>query len=482
LRKACEGLSLSELDLFLTGKEHLEVPVYAIWGNQEDVQVLKKFSDGSYYVPNLYLLNPNSSFTISLGMHSLRLFGIGGAFLYHRLFDTGQGLPMATGAEGVMWATIIQLGNLIELSERYKDPNEIRVLVSHVCPGKEGLVNILATAVKADFTVSGALHGKFTHTYTDFSVRTLNNYLDHLGLARQEIPRIWEHVESTVGARNIRECDRKAIELMMGAVRFVPRSELELKHTWHLNLPDVKHGHLVLRMHDDELKLEPVVNHGWHLSLAKETRARRNSSVKPEHIASVKTDHIFAPIVQAVAPAAEKPRPVEPSASTPQISKNAAPITFTAGPYILRVTGFAPELSQAEIERMYGFKHFKTVSTSYKPGEARLVLEEEREFLRIQKSVRSMKFEGKELTVEIVCDRNASSSANGVQELSRQSISPPSSALPTSPIEPSWSEEAPPKVAPQEKTSPSLVFGQRRPLPPTTKASNDLIIEGLNWG
>ncbi len=298
LRKECQKLSLSELELFLSGKEHFEVPVYVIWGNQEDVEVLKKFSDGSYHIPNLYILNQDSSYTIAVEGQTVRLFGLGGAILYHRFFDIGQGNTQVCGSEGIVWSTLIQIGSLLELAERYKDHNEIRILVSHVCPGKEGLVNILATALNVDFTISGALHGKFCHAYTDFSIRTLNNYLEHLNQAKTEIPRLWSHVVDVVGEVNIRDSDRMAIERVLQAIKREPQSDQDLKHIWHLNLTDIKNGHLVLKLKGDEMRFEPFIEQGWHLSVARRQSFVQNNSSRGRRASKEKITPHITPFVE----------------------------------------------------------------------------------------------------------------------------------------------------------------------------------------
>lgn len=345
LHKACSNVSFSELGKFISGEERLEVPVYVVWGNQEDVSVLNKFADGSYHVPNLYILNQDSSFTISLDGNTLRLFGLGGAFLYHRFFDIGHGSPTTAGADGVMWSTLIQLGNLIDLSERYKDPNEVRILVTHVCPGKEGLVNVLANAIKADFTLSGALHGKFCHAYTDFSVRTLSNYLEHIGMAQVEIPRLWAHVLQALGEANIRESDRHAVERVLAALKDKPQTEADLKHIWHLNLTDAKHGHMLLAVADGQLKVETVVDHGWSLSAAREHPRRRSSLREHKPKETVKKVEHEAPVAAPVAPEVAAPVLTE----TPKVNS----------PFVVKITGFAAGTTQAELDQKFALKYYK---------------------------------------------------------------------------------------------------------------------------
>lgn len=359
LQKACHSISFSELSKFISGEERLNVPVYVVWGNQEDVNVINKFADGSYHVPNLYILNQDSSFTIPLDGSTLRLFGLGGAFLYHRFFDIGHGSPTAAGADGVMWSTLIQVGNLIELAERHKDPNEVRVLVTHVSPGKEGLVNVLANAIKADFTFSGALHGKFCHAYTDFSVRTLSNYLEHIGMAQVEIPRLWAHVVQALGESNIRESDRHAVERVLAALKRSPQTEADLKHIWHLNLADAKHGHLLFAVTEGQLKVETIVDHGWSLSGARE-HPRRRSSLRPS------IEHKSKETVAATEPNKAMTEVSEPEMATLILNEvpasdskfDSADSKINAA-FVVKITGFAAGTTQAELDQKFALKFYK---------------------------------------------------------------------------------------------------------------------------
>ena len=82
---------LSEFPEFLHGKKTLDIPVYAVWGACEDVAVLERFRTGQYQIPNLYILDEATTYLLDIGGVSLRLFGLGGAVVQHKLFDNGEG-------------------------------------------------------------------------------------------------------------------------------------------------------------------------------------------------------------------------------------------------------------------------------------------------------------------------------------------------------------------------------------------------------
>lgn len=328
LRKACEGVHLSDLPLYLSGKERFDVPVYVIWGNQEDVEVLKKFADGSYHVPNLCILNEKSSYTISLGQHTLRLFGVGGSFHSYRCLDNGLGHELVSGAEGAMWVTLLHLGHLIELAERFDDPAEVRVFLTHDAPGKQSIMNQVAAALKADFTLSGSLHARFCQAYTDSSVRTMENYLEHVGAIQKELSLIWEEVQRITGKDSITPEDRRCIERVLAAVQHAPGSDMELKDTWHLNLADVKHGHMLMRMSPKKgVMIETVADYGWHVG-----HARSNSKVHQEEKQPRKTP--LQHVTKSAAADRELCRAAEAPAKAPgnHSERKAAPPKQAEGP------------------------------------------------------------------------------------------------------------------------------------------------------
>lgn len=135
---------MSEFSDYLSGAKQLDVPVYTVWGACEDVAILEKFRHGEYHIANLHLLDEASSHVLDVGGVSLRLFGLGGAVVQHKLFDNGEGTDTIAGGLGVMWTTALQMGELVELAQQVYDPSETRVLVTHASPGREGLLAQLA--------------------------------------------------------------------------------------------------------------------------------------------------------------------------------------------------------------------------------------------------------------------------------------------------------------------------------------------------
>ena len=105
-------LQLSELSMFINKQLKLEVPVYTVWGACEDVRVLEKFRSGEYKVDNLHIIDEANSRLLEVGGVKLRLLGLGGAVVMHKLFDNGEGRTTIAGGQGTMWTTLLPDGRV----------------------------------------------------------------------------------------------------------------------------------------------------------------------------------------------------------------------------------------------------------------------------------------------------------------------------------------------------------------------------------
>lgn len=109
---------LSEFPLLLDGRLQLNVPVFTVWGACEDVAVLERLRAGEYQIPNLQILDEATTRAIHVGDVRLRLFGLGGAVVLHKLFDNGDGAATIAGGQGIMWTTMLQIGELVDTAQK----------------------------------------------------------------------------------------------------------------------------------------------------------------------------------------------------------------------------------------------------------------------------------------------------------------------------------------------------------------------------
>ncbi|KAI9281030.1 hypothetical protein BY458DRAFT_544391 [Sporodiniella umbellata] len=271
----------SEFSDFLSGDKRLEVPVYTVWGACEDVAILEKFRSREYAIDNLFILDEASTHLLDIGGVSLRLFGLGGAVVPHKLFDNGEGADTIAGGLGVMWTTTLQIGELVELAASVYDPSETRVLVTLASPGREGLLAQLALTLHADFTISAGLHFRYNIAYNEFACQPdIDHFRNRLLESQQQFMMVWESVKDQV-ASSVDDHQYQLLRNALNVVNRIPPSsseieesetrekdEIAFKNMWNFNLPDSDYGSLVLCIRDGSISSE-MKSHGLNVSFRK---------------------------------------------------------------------------------------------------------------------------------------------------------------------------------------------------------------------
>lgn len=273
-----EHLPLSELPLFLSKQYTLNVPVYTVWGACEDVQVLEKLRSGEYKIDNLHIIDEAHSRLLDVGGVKLRLLGLGGAVVMHKLFDNGEGRTTIAGGQGTMWTTLLQMGELVDTANRVYDPTETRIFVTHASPAREGLLNQLSVTLKADFSISAGLHFRYGSSYNEFSVNpTLDHYRGKLAASKTSFNDVWDTVKSEVEpAVADSEAQQRLLQLALEIVGKMPTvanggnpfggpapgpqsgviDESAFKNMWNFNLADAAYGWLVLDIDNGRIGTE----------------------------------------------------------------------------------------------------------------------------------------------------------------------------------------------------------------------------------
>jgi len=273
-----EPFVLSELPLFLEKKYTLDVPVYTVWGACEDVRVLEKFRSGEYRIDKLHIIDEASSRLLDVGGVKLRLLGLGGAVVMHKLFDNGEGKTTIAGGQGTMWTTVLQMGELVDTANRVYDPMETRVFVTHASPARDGLLNQLSVTLKADFSISAGLHFRYGSSYNEFSVNpTLDTYRGKLAASKASFNDVWEtvkgEVQPAIAQNNIQQT---YLDNALAFVEKMPSTangagpfggppsnagqgqvdESAFKNMWNFNLADAAFGWLVLEVEGGRIGTE----------------------------------------------------------------------------------------------------------------------------------------------------------------------------------------------------------------------------------
>ncbi|KAL8278385.1 hypothetical protein RQP46_009277 [Phenoliferia psychrophenolica] len=344
---------LSEFPKLLTGELKLNVPVYTVWGACEDVAIVEKIrlaapslltvpSDPSqappatsqqqlptttsgYSIPNLTVLDEATTRVLLIGGVRLRLFGLGGAVVGHKLFDTGTGSATIAGGGGTMWTTILQVGEIVDTAQKVYDPTETRLLVSHASPGREGLLTQLCLVLKADLTLSAGLHFRYGVSYNEFSVQhDPEAFKGKLEFAKKSFNDVWDTVKNQVDGV-IDENQRRLLENALAVANRVPAAapanggpaveETAWKNCWNWNLPDAAFGSLVLDVRDGRVGSE-MKSQGFNF-------AYRQNNARPTSGASV-------PASRPTTAAASTPPPPSSSPAPPGGAPNSSAPTSTS--------------------------------------------------------------------------------------------------------------------------------------------------------
>ncbi|KAK3692120.1 hypothetical protein B0T22DRAFT_4697 [Podospora appendiculata] len=351
-------LPLSELPLLISGELKLDVPVYTVWGACEDVRVLEKFRSKEYKVPNLYIIDEAQSMLLEIGGVKLRLLGLGGAVVMHKLFDNGEGRTTIAGGQGTMWTTLLQMGELVDTANRVYDPTETRIFITHASPAREGILNQLSVNLKADFSISAGLHFRYGSSYNEFSVNpTLDHYRGKLAASKASFNDVWETVKSEVEpAIQQNDAQQNLLKNALGVVEKMPTTaaggnpfggaaagqsatalgqvdESAFKNMWNFNLADAAFGWLVLEIQDGRIGTEMRAQ-GFNFShrgakqqtggLQASSTVAGTSPLAPSAPPSTQTapsaavSQGRAPQAQVSKPAAPTPTPGQTKPATPQ--------------------------------------------------------------------------------------------------------------------------------------------------------------------
>ena len=113
----------------------------SVWGACEDVAILEKIrvagpsvlrvpvegkarapapANSGYAIPNLTVLDEATTRVLLIGGVRLRLFGLGGAVVGHKLFDNGLGSATIAGGGGTMWTTMLQVGEMVDTAQKVR--------------------------------------------------------------------------------------------------------------------------------------------------------------------------------------------------------------------------------------------------------------------------------------------------------------------------------------------------------------------------
>ncbi|KAJ3918256.1 hypothetical protein F5877DRAFT_42917 [Lentinula edodes] len=336
LRNSVDISILSEFPLLLSGNLRLNVPVYTVWGACEDIVIMEKFRAKTYEVPNLNILDEATTHLLDLGGVKLRLLGLGGAVVPHKMFDNGDGSATIAGGQGTMWTTTLQLGELVDTAQRVHDPSETRLLVTHASPGREGIIAQLALVCKADLTISAGLHFRYSTSWNEFSVLAdYEGFRRKLLLGKETFDKVWESVKAQVDVV-VDENQRVLLDKALNVLERIPPpigpggaptgDEPMWKNCWNWNLCDAAYGSLILDVREGRVSAElksQGFNYAYRRSAtvpATPTSANPSNTLSPNHKPSSKSATPAPKVVSPVPPSTVHSKPATPAPVPPNSS------------------------------------------------------------------------------------------------------------------------------------------------------------------
>ncbi len=245
-------LPLSEFPDYVKGQKRFNVPVYAVWGNHEDKEVVEQLFRGYIRIKNLHILHHRQTYRIGPAL----VYGLGGNFL------AGSKLiqhPIAGGA-GRIWSTLHQYSDLIKTVEKEKDFSGPRICVSHVSPGKEPFMELIGARTQANFTISGHMGAPACMVWNPFAIRTVEEAEQHL---KNSVKKVRETCLKASGSNST------WIDQVLNDLGRLPRDVVDIGRgikapRWyrkmnHINLPDAHTGYAVMDVLETEVKLQTFI-------------------------------------------------------------------------------------------------------------------------------------------------------------------------------------------------------------------------------
>lgn len=156
---------ISQINSYINGELKLPCPVYTIYGPLDDPQIIDKFQNGQYSIPNLHLVDHSRNYEIPSPLDTqpnIKIYGLGGNLKIHSLFDNGNfHFNSLSGKIGDLWITLIQIAELYTNFMKDGNKKTINIFMSHAPIIKTPLLEHLAILTNADFTISQGLHFRY---------------------------------------------------------------------------------------------------------------------------------------------------------------------------------------------------------------------------------------------------------------------------------------------------------------------------------
>ncbi|KAK9768935.1 hypothetical protein K7432_000061 [Basidiobolus ranarum] len=275
LRKQPTCTELSQFSSVLAGTLKFDVPVYTIYGANEDTVIVEKLLEEKIAIPQLHILHSGSSGVIELGGNKIRLLGISGDYSLQRLFVPENQL---TGS----YINLVRMGKLIDTAQKVYDPSEVRILMATVAPTKHEVIAQLAHTLNVDYAISPEENAKYCLSYTETSILAdPQTYQEKLVKARSSLVEIWEKIR--VDIENSHSPQQvQWLKSGLAALNTLPETESLLENFWTFGLPEPTKGSLILDISNGSIAAETKstgIDFGHRLKNALKLQTKTKSTV-----------------------------------------------------------------------------------------------------------------------------------------------------------------------------------------------------------
>jgi len=243
---------LGEFQSYIDGDESFLAPVYAVWGNHEDKDVVERVFRGDIEVGNLHILHHRRTYRVGPAL----IYGLGGNLL------PGSKMmqkPIAGGG-GKIWNTLSQYADLVRAADTETDRSGLRIFVSHVSPGKEPFVELAGARTRADFTVSGHMGAPACMVWNPFAISSVEESVKRLEAGLESVRRACLNAAGPNAAQA--EDDFSFIARLLEETIHVGRGAKAprwYREMTHVNLPHAHAGYAVLDITDGRTSLQTFV-------------------------------------------------------------------------------------------------------------------------------------------------------------------------------------------------------------------------------
>ncbi len=249
ITKSRELSLLGEFQSYIDGGNSFRVPVYAVWGNHEDKEVVEGLFNGSVTIANLYML------------HHRQGYHVGPAYVYGLGGNLVPGPKMMqrpfAGGGGKIWSTLSQYADLVQTVEKESASGGPRLFVSHVSPGKEPFVELIGARTRADYTISGHMGTPTCMVWNPFAINSVDEAQQRLREGLAVIKNACAQPISPWAEKALASVEQISQEtIAMGRGIKVPRWYREMTH---INLPDAHIGYAVMDIDGDKISIQSFV-------------------------------------------------------------------------------------------------------------------------------------------------------------------------------------------------------------------------------